>query len=62
MSALGAALASIGVPKDSIIRYETALKADQFLVIAHGDASAVAKAREILGRGSTTSPERLDAA
>lgn len=48
LSALGAGLASIGIPKDSIVRYETALKADKFLVIAHGTADEVAKARGIL--------------
>ena len=36
LSALGAALYSIGVPKDSVIQYETAVKADSFLVMAHG--------------------------
>src|SRR3984885_8271924 len=32
LSALGAALYSTGVPKDSVIEYEAALKADAFLV------------------------------
>src|ERR1019366_330946 len=36
LSALGAALYSIGIPKNSVIDYETALKADSFLVMAHG--------------------------
>jgi hypothetical protein len=36
LSALGAGLYSIGIPKDSIVKYETALKSDKFLVIAHG--------------------------
>ena len=36
LSALGAALYSIGIPKDSVIQYETAVKADDFLVMAHG--------------------------
>lgn len=48
LGALGAGLASIGIPKDSIVRYETALQADKFLVIAHGTADEVAKARGIL--------------
>src|SRR5579859_5805747 len=34
LSALGAALYSIGIPKDSVIQYETALEADSFLVMA----------------------------
>lgn len=49
LSALGAALYSIGIPKDSVLRYEAAIKADGFLVIAHGTAEEMAKARTILG-------------
>jgi hypothetical protein len=57
LSALGAALFSIGVPKDSVIQYETALKADQFLVTAHGTAEELARARAIL---ASTNPSSLD--
>ena len=57
LSALGAALYSIGVPKDSVIQYETALKADAFLVMAHGSPEEVAHGREILG---TLTPMRID--
>ena len=57
LSALGAALYSIGVPKDSVLQYETALKADRFLVMAHGTAEEVARAKTILG---TVNPLRLD--
>ena len=48
LSALGAGLYSLGIPKDSIVKYETALKSDKFLVIAHGSAGDVAKAKSIL--------------
>jgi uncharacterized membrane protein len=48
LSALGAALYSIGIPKDSVISYETALKSDKFLVIAHGTADEVQRAKSIL--------------
>jgi hypothetical protein len=48
LSALGAGLYSIGMPKDSVVKYETALKSDKFLVIAHGTADEVAKAKSIL--------------
>jgi hypothetical protein len=57
LRALGAALYSIGVPKDSVIQYETALKADGFLVMAHGTAAEMARAKTILG---TLNPARLD--
>jgi hypothetical protein len=59
LSALGAALYSIGVPKDSIVRYETALKADKFLVVAHGDAAELENARAIMERISAAPAEVL---
>jgi uncharacterized membrane protein len=48
LGALGAGLFSIGIPKDSIVKYQTALTTDQFLLIAHGTAEEVAKARDII--------------
>lgn len=57
LSALGAALYGIGIPKDSVIEYETALKADNFLVMAHGTVEETARAKAILG---TANPSRLD--
>src|ERR1022692_3345572 len=56
VSALGAGLYSMGIPKDSIVKYETALKTDQFLLIAHGTAAEVAKAKDII---ETTHPAQL---
>jgi len=50
LSALGAGLYSIGIPKDSVVKYETALKSDKFILLAHGTVVEVAKAREILER------------
>lgn len=50
MSALGAGLYSIGIPKDSVLTYETAVKSDKFLVIAHGTREQVANAKDILGK------------
>ena len=48
LSALGAALYGLGIPKDSIVQYETAIKANKFLIVAHGTAAEVAEAKEIL--------------
>ena len=56
LGALGAGLFSIGIPKDSIVKYEAALKTDQFLLIAHGTAAEVAKAKDII---ETTHPAQL---
>jgi hypothetical protein len=54
LSALGAALASIGVPKDSVLQYQTAIAADDFLVMAHGSAEQISRAKAILeGAGPT---------
>lgn len=57
LSAIGAGLYSIGIPKDSILRYEVALKSDKFLLIAHGTAREVARARDII---ATTHPEEVE--
>jgi uncharacterized membrane protein len=48
LSALGAALYSIGIPKDSVVNYETAIKAGKFMLVAHGTAGEVGRARELL--------------
>jgi hypothetical protein len=48
VSALGAALYSIGIPKDSILAYETAIKSDRFVVVVHGSADELASAKDIL--------------
>ena len=57
LSALGAAIYSIGIPKDSVVQYETAVKADDFLVMAHGSEAEMARAKTILG---TVNPKRLE--
>jgi uncharacterized membrane protein len=46
--AVGGALSAIGVPKNSIVRYETELKADKFVVAVQGTPEAVEKARAAL--------------
>ena len=48
LSAIGAALYSIGIPKDSVIKYETAIKAGKYVIVAHGTADEVANARKII--------------
>jgi len=48
LSALGAGLYSIGIPRDSILKYETAIKSDQYLLVAHGTADEIRKAADIL--------------
>jgi hypothetical protein len=50
LSALGAGLYSLGIPKDSIVRYEAAIKNGSFVLVAHGTPDDVARAHEIVGR------------
>ena len=57
LSALGAALYSLGIPEDSVIAYESDLKADGFLVMAHGTPAEMARAKAIL---ATSNPSQLD--
>jgi hypothetical protein len=48
LSALGAGLVSIGIPKDSVLKYETAVKSDKYLLVAHGSQAEAEKARDIV--------------
>jgi uncharacterized membrane protein len=48
LSAFAGALLSIGIPRDSVLRYEAALKADKFLLVVQGTAEDIAKAKDIL--------------
>jgi hypothetical protein len=57
LSAIGASLYSLGIPKDSILQYETDLKAGKFVLLAHGSAEDAARAKEILTR---TEPAKLE--
>ncbi len=54
VSALAGALVSIGIPKDSVVRYEAAVKADQFLLMAHGAPDEINRARDVLHSSSPT--------
>jgi uncharacterized membrane protein len=57
VSAIGAGLFSVGLPKDSILKYEIALKTDRFLLLVHGTADEAARARDII---KGTHPAGLD--
>ena len=58
LSALSAGLFSLGVPKNSVVKYETSIKAGKFVLVAHGTAAEVAKARDLL---KTSGAEEIDA-
>ena len=57
LSALGAGLYGMGIPKDSIVEYETQLKAGKYLVIRHGDPHRVIKPKGTL---STTAHHGIE--
>jgi hypothetical protein len=57
LSALGAALYSIGIPEDSILRYEAAVKAEKFLLLVHGTGDELLQARAILENAGGTEVE-----
>lgn len=47
-SALAAALYSIGIPKDDVLKYETQIKLGKYLLITHGPQEEVDKTRSAL--------------
>ena len=49
VSVLGAALISLGIPENSIVEYETEIKAGKFMLLAQGTSEDVEKAKEVLG-------------
>jgi hypothetical protein len=52
LSVLGAALTNVGIPRDSVLKYETAIKADKFLLVVHGTADDAKKAGAILDKAT----------
>lgn len=57
MTAIGAGLYSLGIPKDSVLKYEMALKSNQFILVAHGTEDEAVQARKIL---HTTQPHAIE--
>ncbi|OGV70560.1 MAG: permease [Lentisphaerae bacterium RIFOXYA12_FULL_48_11] len=57
LSVIGAALYSLGIPENSILQYEAALKTSKFILLVHGYPNDTILAKEIL---SHTKPETLD--
>lgn len=52
VSALSAALVSLGVPDNTVLEYETEIKVGKYMLLAHGTPAEVERAREILGVAS----------
>jgi hypothetical protein len=47
LTVIGSALHAMGIPKSSVINYESALKANKFLVVVHGANGEASKANGI---------------
>ena len=56
LTALGAGLYSLGIPRNSIVQYETEVKNGKLLLVAHGTAGDVQRAKDLLdlNRATTT--------
>ena len=55
LSAFGAAMYSIGIPKNSILQYETQVKNGKLILVAHGTSAEVDRAKDILHQSEATS-------
>jgi hypothetical protein len=62
LSALGAGLVSLGIPKNSAVKYEAAIKADKFVLVVHGTPEELDRARTILADTSPISIEKHELA
>jgi hypothetical protein len=45
---LAAALTGLGIPEEAALDYESAIQAQRILLIVHGDASGIQRARQLL--------------
>ena len=48
VSAIGAGLVSIGIPKDGVLKYDVALKTDKYVLVVHGTPDEVERAKDII--------------
>ena len=62
LSAVTAGLVSLGIPKDSAVKYEAEVKADKFVMVVHGTPEELDRARAILAETSPVSIEKHEPA
>jgi uncharacterized membrane protein len=55
LTALGAGLFSIGIPRNSILQYESQVKNGKLLLVAHGTSAEVERAKELLDQSDAQS-------
>src|SRR5271167_4751942 len=57
VTALGAGLVSLGIPKDKVLKYESSIKAGKLLLVSHGTDEDALRAKNIL---EATEAEEVD--
>lgn len=57
LSTIGAALFSMGLPRDSIVKYEKAIKTGKFVLMAHGSPDEIDQAKTTI---NLTKPEAFE--
>ena len=57
VSALGAALLSIGIPKNKVVQYESDVKNGKFMLVVHGTPDEVTRAQVILTNSGASEPQ-----
>ena len=62
LSAITAGLVSLGIPKDSAVKYEAEIKVGKFVLVVHGTAEELEHARSILSATSAITVEKHQAA
>ena len=62
LSAFGAALYSLGIPKNSILNYETAIRMEKYLLIVHDTKAEVQRAADILATVSGVGEKEAEVA
>src|SRR5271170_5785908 len=62
LSAVTAGLVSLGIPKDSAVKYEAEIKADNFVIVVHGTPEELERARAVLAETSPVSIEKHEPA
>jgi hypothetical protein len=55
LSALGAAMYGIGIPKNSVLQYETEVKNGKLLLVVHGTSAEVDRAKNLLDQTDASS-------
>lgn len=62
ISAVAAGLVSLGIPKDSAVKYEAEIKADKFVLVVHGTAEELERAHAVLADTSPVTVETHEVA